>query len=59
MKVATSGNARMLHWESRVGRVAPGLLADVVAVRGDPIKDIRAVRNVVLVMKGGVIERKP
>jgi imidazolonepropionase-like amidohydrolase len=58
MKAATSGNARMLHWENRVGRVAPGLLADLVAVKGDPTRDIRAVRSVVLVVKGGVIEKK-
>lgn len=59
MKAATSGNARLLHWESRIGRVAPGLLADLVAVRGDPTRDIHAVRAVVLVMKGGLVERAP
>lgn len=54
MKAATSVNAKMLHMESRVGRVAPGLLADLVAVRGDPTKEIRAVRAIEMVMKGGV-----
>jgi imidazolonepropionase-like amidohydrolase len=58
MKAATSGNAKMLHWENRVGRVAPGLLADLVAVKGDPTRDIHAARAVVLVMKGGVVERQ-
>ena len=58
MKAATSGNARMLHWDTRVGRVAPGLLADLVAVTGDPTRDIRAVRAVELVMKGGAIVRR-
>jgi imidazolonepropionase-like amidohydrolase len=57
MKAATSGNATLLHWESRVGRVAPGLFADLVAVKGDPTRDIRAVRSVGMVMKGGVIVR--
>jgi imidazolonepropionase-like amidohydrolase len=57
MKAATSGNATLLHWESRVGRVAPGLLADLVAVRGDPTQDIQAVRAVSFVMKGGEVVR--
>ena len=58
LRAATSVNARLLHWESRVGRVAPGLLADLIAVRGDPTRDIRAVRSVAFVIKGGVVEKK-
>lgn len=54
LKAATSVNAQMLHWENRIGRVSPGLLADLVAVRGDPTQNIHAVRNVEMVMKGGV-----
>lgn len=57
MKAATSGNAKLLHWEERVGRVAPGLLADLVAVAGDPTQDIRAARRVAFVMKGGEVVR--
>jgi imidazolonepropionase-like amidohydrolase len=54
---ATSGNARILHLADR-GAIRPGLLADLVAVDGDPTRDVSAVRNILLVMKGGVIVRR-
>ena len=56
---ATSGNARIFHIADRVGAVRPGLLADLVAVDGDPTHEIAAVRNVRLVIKGGAIVRGP
>jgi imidazolonepropionase-like amidohydrolase len=52
---ATSVNARMLQMEDRIGAIRPGLLADLVAVTGDPTREIGALRNVVLVMKGGAV----
>jgi imidazolonepropionase-like amidohydrolase len=54
LRTATSGNARIFHLADR-GRLAPGLLADLVAVAGDPTQQVQALRKVKLVMKGGVL----
>ncbi|MEP6688528.1 MAG: amidohydrolase family protein [Gemmatimonadales bacterium] len=53
LRAATSGNARIFHLESKVGRIAPGLLADLIAVEGDPTREIGALRKLRMVMKGG------
>jgi imidazolonepropionase-like amidohydrolase len=56
---ATAVDAKILRMDSKIGRIKPGLLADLVAVQGDPTTDISAVRRPVLVIKGGVVVRKP
>jgi imidazolonepropionase-like amidohydrolase len=56
---ATSGNAHYFHVADRLGAVKPGLFADLIAVQGDPTRDIAAVRAVKWVMKGGQIVRQP
>ena len=59
LRSATSIDARLFHMQDRIGTVKAGLLADLIAVDGDPTRDISAVRNVKLVMKGGVVYRGP
>ena len=56
LKAATSVAGRVLHMN--IGQVAPGKLADLIAVDGDPVRDIHALRRVKFVMKGGVVERR-
>ena len=59
LRAATSVAARAMHLNDKLGTVKAGMLADLVAVAGDPHKDVKALRKVQLVMKGGVIHRAP
>jgi imidazolonepropionase-like amidohydrolase len=55
MVSANSLNAEAMGLSDQIGSIAPGLQADIIALDGDPLKDITAVRRVVFVMKGGVV----
>jgi imidazolonepropionase-like amidohydrolase len=55
LSAGTMGGAKLLGWDSRVGSLATGKLADIVAVPGNPLNDIHATEHVTFVMKDGVI----
>jgi len=55
MVSANSLDAEALGMADQIGSIGPGLQADIIALDGDPLKDITAVRHVAFVMKGGVV----
>jgi imidazolonepropionase-like amidohydrolase len=55
IRAATVSNAELLGWQDRIGTIAPGKLADLVAVRGNPLADVTELERVVFVMKDGVV----
>ncbi len=55
IRSATVVAAELIHWEDRVGAIAPGLFADLIAVPGDPAEDITLLESVPFVMKGGEV----
>lgn len=59
IKSATSVAARAMGWEDRVGALAPGHFGDLIAVEGDPLADIRALEDVKVVVKGGLLFKSP
>jgi imidazolonepropionase-like amidohydrolase len=59
LRAATVDAAKVLRLDGKLGAIKPGLLADLVAVDGDPTKDIAALRRVKLVLKSGMTQREP
>ena len=55
---ATISAADLLGWRDRIGSVEAGKFADVIAVKGDPLKDVTELERVTFVMKGGVVYKR-
>jgi imidazolonepropionase-like amidohydrolase len=58
IRSATTVAAELLGWQGKVGVIAPGAFADLIAVSGDPLKDVAVLMKVDFVMKGGEVVRK-
>jgi len=59
LMAATVANAKILRMENQLGRIKAGLLADLIAVPGDPTSNVEAIRDVRFVMKDGVVYKRP
>jgi imidazolonepropionase-like amidohydrolase len=59
LRSATASAAKTLNLDGKIGTIKPGLLADLIAVTGDPTQEIGALRKVQLVIKDGVLYREP
>ena len=59
IRSATTNAAILLDQSARLGAIAPGFAADIVAVSGDPLQDIALLQQIKFVMKDGVVYKKP
>jgi imidazolonepropionase-like amidohydrolase len=57
IQTATTVAAEMMGWQDRIGSIEKGKFADIIAVSGDPLKDITELERVKVVMKGGQVIR--
>jgi imidazolonepropionase-like amidohydrolase len=55
IRAATSNAAELMNWQDKVGALEPNHYADVIAVEGDPLKDVSLLQHVRFVMKGGIV----
>jgi imidazolonepropionase-like amidohydrolase len=55
LRMATTVNAWILHWQDKVGAIEKGKFADLIATSGDPLQDITEMQHVKFVMKGGTV----
>jgi imidazolonepropionase-like amidohydrolase len=58
LQAGTLNGAKVLGWDGQIGALKPGYFADIIAVPGDPLRDISVLKHVSFVMKGGVIHRR-
>jgi imidazolonepropionase-like amidohydrolase len=55
LRMATTVNATIIHWQDKVGSIEKGKFADIIATGGDPLEDIHEMQRVRFVMKGGAV----
>jgi imidazolonepropionase-like amidohydrolase len=58
LRSATSTNADVFGYGDKMGRIRKGLFADLIAVDGDPLTDIKNIRKIKLVIKDGIVYKK-
>ena len=58
IQTGTLNAADLMGWSDKVGSIAPGKWADIIAVDSDPLKDVRVLQHVGFVMKGGVVFKR-
>jgi imidazolonepropionase-like amidohydrolase len=59
IQAGTLNGAKLLDWQGQIGALKAGYFADIIAVPGNPLKDISTLTKVVFVMKGGSVVRQP
>ena len=58
LQAGTVNGAKLLGWQGQIGQLKSGCFADIIAVPGDPLRDISALGRVAFVMKGGVVYKR-